>query len=98
MYHSSVFTQICIYKWISGARIARQSRPHIDIDNAEVKQSVTDYSDSQPYHQSYSSQGTSYGFKCIENRSICINIHLFFSLRVVILFTLTRVCSPDCSA
>ena len=50
----------------------------IFIDNAEVKQSVTDYSDSQPHHQSYSSQGTSFGFKCIENRSICINIHLFF--------------------
>ena len=41
---------------------------------------LTDYSHSPPHHQSYSSQSISYGFKCIGNRSICINIHLFFPL------------------
>lgn len=73
---SSLF--ICTHD--SMARVARQCWLNIDINNAEVKHSVTDYSDSPPHHQSYSSQGTSYGFKCIGNRSICINIHLFFSL------------------
>ena len=84
----SVF--ICTHE--SMARVARQCWSNIDINNAEVKHSVTDYSDSPLHHQSYSSQGTSYGFKCIGNTSICINIHLFFSPDI--LFTVDRVCSP----
>ena len=65
----------------SQARAARQSGLRVLILIMRRSSSLlTDYSHSPPHHQSYSSQSTSYGFKCIGNRSICINIHLFFPL------------------